>query len=132
MIRRPPRSTLFPYTTLFRSSLRSKWSLSPTVGRAHLCEHRRDEFGDGRVDVHRALKDFVRDAGVHDVEDAVDGLVAACAEDGGPENPARLRVHDDLHQPPRLALLNGAADARHRAAADEQRAARGARLALGH
>src|SRR5689334_24164920 len=24
MIRRPPRSTLFPYTTLFRSSLRSK------------------------------------------------------------------------------------------------------------
>src|SRR2546429_9417337 len=36
MIRRPPRSTLFPYTTLFRSqfpnnpgSLRSDWSTSP-------------------------------------------------------------------------------------------------------
>src|SRR3712207_8059301 len=25
MIRRPPRSTLFPYTTLFRSSLRIVW-----------------------------------------------------------------------------------------------------------
>src|SRR5438067_10083857 len=25
MIRRPPRSTLFPYTTLFRSSARSCW-----------------------------------------------------------------------------------------------------------
>src|SRR2546430_5004425 len=25
MIRRPPRSTLFPYTTLFRSTQRSKW-----------------------------------------------------------------------------------------------------------
>src|SRR2546428_9166212 len=25
MIRRPPRSTLFPYTTLFRSSCRSVW-----------------------------------------------------------------------------------------------------------
>src|SRR5258708_18274268 len=25
MIRRPPRSTLFPYTTLFRSSLLSRW-----------------------------------------------------------------------------------------------------------
>src|SRR5436309_7685579 len=25
MIRRPPRSTLFPYTTLFRSSTASKW-----------------------------------------------------------------------------------------------------------
>src|ERR1039458_5039902 len=27
MIRRPPRSTLFPYTTLFRSSLKLLWSL---------------------------------------------------------------------------------------------------------
>src|SRR5258705_4345084 len=25
MIRRPPRSTLFPYTTLFRSALRQAW-----------------------------------------------------------------------------------------------------------
>src|SRR5258708_39511316 len=29
MIRRPPRSTLFPYTTLFRSSARSVSSRSP-------------------------------------------------------------------------------------------------------
>src|SRR5438270_7464770 len=27
MLRRPPRSTLFPYTTLFRSSLRRKYHL---------------------------------------------------------------------------------------------------------
>src|SRR2546430_4900938 len=27
MIRRPPRSTLFPYTTLFRSPLRTLWYL---------------------------------------------------------------------------------------------------------
>src|SRR3712207_7789065 len=27
MIRRPPRSTLFPYTTLFRSQLRDEWNL---------------------------------------------------------------------------------------------------------
>src|SRR3712207_6882411 len=34
MIRRPPRSTLFPYTTLFRSILRLRWVgvLAPTVG----------------------------------------------------------------------------------------------------
>src|SRR2546422_3518500 len=34
MIRRPPRSTLFPYTTLFRSSAgaRRRW-LSPRAGR---------------------------------------------------------------------------------------------------
>src|SRR2546430_5926310 len=30
MIRRPPRSTLFPYTTLFRSPIRSPRSCSPT------------------------------------------------------------------------------------------------------
>src|SRR2546427_1173064 len=29
MIRRPPRSTLFPYTTLFRSLLESWWSWDP-------------------------------------------------------------------------------------------------------
>src|SRR5438874_9828763 len=41
MIRRPPRSTLFPYTTLFRSSMRSskspgngacRWPRSPSPG----------------------------------------------------------------------------------------------------
>src|SRR5437764_9195658 len=31
MIRRPPRSTLFPYTTLFRSL--SKWNLNRAIGR---------------------------------------------------------------------------------------------------
>src|SRR3712207_7950355 len=29
MIRRPPRSTLFPYTTLFRSGGRNTWKASP-------------------------------------------------------------------------------------------------------
>src|SRR5260370_3308423 len=31
MIRRPPRSTLFPYTTLFRSELNMKLQLPPVV-----------------------------------------------------------------------------------------------------
>src|SRR5260221_2484567 len=39
MIRRPPRSTLFPYTTLFRSQLitklRSKFELDPEIYRQH-------------------------------------------------------------------------------------------------
>jgi hypothetical protein len=63
---------------------------------------------------------------------AVNRLVAARAEDGGPENPARLCVHDDLHQPLRLTFLYGAADAAHGSTSNKQRAARGARLALGH
>src|SRR5690348_17904050 len=33
MIRRPPRSTLFPYTTLFRSSARTPGSLAAQAGR---------------------------------------------------------------------------------------------------
>src|SRR3712207_7461604 len=32
MIRRPPRSTLFPYTTLFRSSARGLQTVSPIHG----------------------------------------------------------------------------------------------------
>src|SRR5256885_12402303 len=31
MIRRPPRSTLFPYTTLFRSILSTYWELAPDL-----------------------------------------------------------------------------------------------------
>src|SRR5438309_5651723 len=33
MIRRPPRSTLFPYTTLFRSQLSANRSVEPAAGR---------------------------------------------------------------------------------------------------
>src|SRR3712207_7922500 len=39
MIRRPPRSTLFPYTTLFRSSRPRRGSARSTFGRAR--EHPR-------------------------------------------------------------------------------------------
>src|SRR3712207_8124697 len=41
MIRRPPRSTLFPYTTLFRS--RRSGSLSPPVPRSHGPTQLRDQ-----------------------------------------------------------------------------------------
>src|SRR4051812_49863931 len=34
MIRRPPRSTLFPYTTLFRSPLMPAWSVESCVREA--------------------------------------------------------------------------------------------------
>src|SRR5438477_3217974 len=47
MIRRPPRSTLFPYTTLFRS-------LPDVEGVAHiLCVHQHVDFAvDGRSEEH--------------------------------------------------------------------------------
>src|SRR3712207_7437820 len=39
MIRRPPRSTLFPYTTLFRSLYLTSWSKSLTVSQRVLRPH---------------------------------------------------------------------------------------------
>src|SRR3712207_6904394 len=58
MIRRPPRSTLFPYTTLFRSEARegTPWPARSTAGpgvlmlrRVHVQPFVR--VGDGRLDV---------------------------------------------------------------------------------
>src|SRR2546430_7336252 len=44
MIRRPPRSTLFPYTTLFRSHAEGRRLRSRLLGRARLStEHRQAE-----------------------------------------------------------------------------------------
>src|SRR2546422_2015569 len=49
MIRRPPRSTLFPYTTLFRSH--------DGAGDAAVnVKIAADEFGFGALDIHRAAR----------------------------------------------------------------------------
>src|SRR2546426_4812666 len=59
MIRRPPRSTLFPYTTLFRSPLGPDGNPSPGVSsRAHRYSERRTipsiQFLSCRVSLERA------------------------------------------------------------------------------
>src|SRR3989442_7178232 len=46
MIRRPPRSTLFPYTTLFRSS-RGGIESNDGIGRGHRVHHAVDDQGRG-------------------------------------------------------------------------------------
>src|SRR3712207_7901859 len=56
MIRRPPRSTLFPYTTLFRSALRPLVGVdvaAADAGRLHLHHHL---AGSGRVRVRHLLQ----------------------------------------------------------------------------
>src|SRR5258708_30977524 len=53
MIRRPPRSTLFPYTTLFRSK----------------AGHRPEEILRHAEVVRRAEQDATRDAAIHRVQD---------------------------------------------------------------
>src|SRR3712207_6939306 len=51
MIRRPPRSTLFPYTTLFRS--REEHARGLLVG--HLRRAHRERHGQGRGDEHERV-----------------------------------------------------------------------------
>src|SRR2546430_4831344 len=52
MIRRPPRSTLFPYTTLFRSDLTNR-----------VFEHQQDGHGDDQADDRVRLRKAEPDAG---------------------------------------------------------------------
>src|SRR3712207_7741557 len=59
MIRRPPRSTLFPYTTLFRSNGHSAWaccSSSLSSARNHCCNSSisSKSSGDFRLTLHLA------------------------------------------------------------------------------
>src|SRR2546425_5591477 len=53
MIRRPPRSTLFPYTTLFRSPLDHAVGLFQTRNRGHpYVDHELISFRGGRSEEH--------------------------------------------------------------------------------
>src|SRR2546425_13260009 len=79
MIRRPPRSTLFPYTTLFRSLDERR-----VVGRRGSFRRRRsmpDALGDLR-DGHAARREVLHEGGVHArlALEAVDALGAAAVE----------------------------------------------------
>src|SRR2546427_8092114 len=53
MIRRPPRSTLFPYTTLFRSREAAQGSAAPGVERYER-SGRRPHLGERAADVERS------------------------------------------------------------------------------
>ena len=83
------------------------------------------------MDPDAALERRVRRAGVHDVEDAVDRLVALDAENGGAENLLRVSVDDDFHEAERFVSLDGATDSSHRTLADEEGSTKGTRLRLG-
>src|SRR3712207_7545607 len=65
MIRRPPRSTLFPYTTLFRSHRHHEVGETVAVAVQRRDHERRvgaaaDKAGVGRVDEHRVVRDVDR------------------------------------------------------------------------
>src|SRR3712207_7060373 len=72
MIRRPPRSTLFPYTTLFRSVERARLARRDAVGDAHRVRGAAGLLERGGVDVaqHRpcagALLEGLEEVGAGD------------------------------------------------------------------
>src|SRR2546427_7629914 len=77
MIRRPPRSTLFPYTTLFRSN----------------CERPANEphrAGSRAVLIQRAL------AGLHDFGDVAQSEVIVRREDRSEEHTSELQSQSNL------------------------------------
>ena len=84
------------------------------------------------MDVDGAEQRLDRGAGVHQVEDGMDRLVAFDAEERRAEDLAAVGVGQHLEKALRLAALHRAADAGHRPAADQHPAAGGAGLGLGH
>src|SRR3712207_9361667 len=80
MIRRPPRSTLFPYTTLFRSDAQhyAEWAVRETgfgvvehktlkneaCSRGIVAEYAGEDFVSPRIDAARKIVEVPRPAGV--------------------------------------------------------------------
>src|SRR5438067_11938613 len=108
MIRRPPRSTLFPYTTLFRSEL---VGLEEVMRRQHdrrpaFVELAHDSAQLARADRVEADRGLVEEKHARPVEKgaremqsllhaarvALDPLVAAVAQPDEPEQPLHPRV----------------------------------------
>src|SRR4051794_41702530 len=90
MIRRPPRSTLFPYTTLFRSGLGIIAGIARTGEGGH--------FGDECV--------FHRLQSQRDERLGLDGLLDALEKEVRTEEPATLGKHAELARDRKSTRLN--------------------------
>jgi hypothetical protein len=67
--------------------------------RLEFAEHCRDEFRNGRVNVHGPLNDRIRRSGIHHVKDRVNGLVAILPRLAAPRISMSLGIDDDFHNP---------------------------------
>ena len=86
MIRRPPRSTLFPYTTLFRSiKLRNLTDVRKLIQQtAHM---------DGKppvVNVICFVAEKVEELGIHDCHDEIEGVIGIGNDDEQDRKSTRL------------------------------------------
>src|SRR2546422_7378908 len=85
MIRRPPRSTLFPYTTLFRSL--QKIALQPGGDRATLLGRGEPEIERRRGRKRRAVRHAIAALPADVVEESTDGII--CGRQQGPATALR-------------------------------------------
>src|SRR3712207_8965829 len=84
MIRRPPRSTLFPYTTLFRSTIGQGWHVGTvSVGQEHFATEL----------LRRRLQSMLA---VYDVVSGHATIVAACAPGRSEEHTSELQPRQYL------------------------------------
>ena len=83
------------------------------------------------MDVYGAQDGGVGSARVHGVEEAVDGFVAADAEEGCAEDFFGVGIYEDLHEAEAFALFQSAIDAGHGASGDESGLAGGADFGFG-
>src|SRR5271166_4351907 len=71
------------------------------------------------MDWHRALQHGVGSFGVHHVQNAVNDLVTPGPKNGGAQDFLVVGIDQHLHEALGLALFDSAADASHRASADQ-------------
>src|SRR2546430_13096067 len=94
MIRRPPRSTLFPYTTLFRSARYDRGSCTSRAQRPLRAE--RGAALAGRSRLQLPLGALYQDGGLDELQRVDDGLHLAAPDLLGP--PALGERGDGLHR----------------------------------
>src|SRR5258706_12007353 len=96
MIRRPPRSTLFPYTTLFRSRCHPRAEQSNRSGTKHHDEIAR---ADGRVDAHGVVRSEEHTSELQSLTNLVCRLLLEKKKHSiRPLQPARHRVVGQIAQ----------------------------------
>src|SRR3712207_9518536 len=98
MIRRPPRSTLFPYTTLFRSQLRE--TQAGVVGRCVERRHRPDDLATDRQRLSTGGQDGDLRTGseqrLDDHRAGVDQVLAVVEDDRSEEHTSELQSRQYL------------------------------------
>src|ERR1700683_995259 len=83
------------------------------------------------MDVHGALQGRIGRLGVHDVENPVDRLIAARAQDRGTKYQLAVSVDEDFQETSRFAVLDRSSDLCHRSKSDKQALACSLRLCFG-